>query len=283
MRVLSSFLATVFIAILAIAVLFPPQNPSDVASYTQSLSEPPQGHFKTEVLAIKASANHPNRRDYAAPETIGRSHVFTYETQKGQQRQRTWYAFKPGGFGPFPTVVLLHGSNRSGRAMIDMWQTTAQREGIFLIAPDAQARSHWSLSEDGPEFIEAMLTDAAKSYEIDRNRLYLMGHSAGGIFGQMLAVKNKNHWRYIATHGGSREFNLTGYAANATHIGIYTGDQDHLHPPAKTHLSSKALAGIGHQVTAYDIPDHTHWYYVIGPNLADHMWDQMQSVPREAP
>ena len=51
---------------------------------------------------------------------------------------------------PAPLVVLLHGSGRDGRILVEHWQSLAKKEGIVLAGPDATARAGWSMRDDGP-------------------------------------------------------------------------------------------------------------------------------------
>ncbi|MGB0507235.1 MAG: hypothetical protein ACPGGK_13650 [Pikeienuella sp.] len=55
--------------------------------------------------------------------------------------QRYWYSFIPRSLRQLPPVVVLfHGAGRSGLSMIDMWQSTARKHGIVLIAPNSKGQ-----------------------------------------------------------------------------------------------------------------------------------------------
>ena len=77
-----------------------------------------------------------------------------------------------------PLVILLHGSGRVGRAMLDMWSEIAAK-GVFLLAPDALGAGQWSAATDGPDFLSAFVEQAYGIQAFDRESTYLYGHSAG--------------------------------------------------------------------------------------------------------
>ena len=54
-------------------------------------------------------------------------------------RKRTYYLFAPAGLSrekPAPLLVLLHGSGRNGKILVEHWQKLAAQEGIILAGPD---------------------------------------------------------------------------------------------------------------------------------------------------
>src|SRR5690242_5067919 len=65
---------------------------------------------------------------------------------------RTYYLFVPDTAKdkPAPLIVMLHGSGRDGRILVEHWQSLAKKEGIILAGPDATKREGWSMTNDGP-------------------------------------------------------------------------------------------------------------------------------------
>ena len=66
--------------------------------------------------------------------------------------ERTYYLFVPDQVkdNPPPLVILLHGSGRYGRILVEHWESIAKKEGIILAGPDATVSQGWSNRDDGP-------------------------------------------------------------------------------------------------------------------------------------
>ncbi|VDC20380.1 alpha/beta hydrolase family esterase [Pseudogemmobacter humi] len=183
---------------------------------------------------------------------------------------RRWWGLGPDpGNGPAPVVLLLHGSEHDGRAMLAMWEETARRHGLILVAPDAFDPAGWS-ARDGRAFLEAVLADAARLYPADPNRVYIAGHSAGADFALSLVADPPGRARAVAVHAGARM--PSGTAKSPVPVRIYLGDNDHLCPLAEARASARALAAAGHRTELVVIPGHDHWFYSAGPAIAADSW-----------
>jgi predicted esterase len=233
---------------------------------------PPAPPAAFQERNIPSLTPRPPTADYQPPENRFARHEF-----KSGLSTRVWY-----GQGPkvetFVTsqnkpaaIVLLHGSNRDGRSMLDMWRHLAQRENITLIAPDASNLAGWRGYSDGQSFLDALLVEASQIYAFDPNRVYLFGHSSGAIHALSLA-NSGGQWRAVAVHAGGLSSSPDGAAQRHAPLRIYLGDKDHLFPLAQVRAHAKKLAEAGHHTELIVIPNHTHWYYVIGPNLAVDAW-----------
>ena len=53
-------------------------------------------------------------------------------------------------------LVLLHGSGHDGRSLLDPWKKLATREGLVLVAPNAQNSAAWQSPADGPKALIAI-------------------------------------------------------------------------------------------------------------------------------
>ncbi len=272
MNFIRSFLLTLLTGIILIAWFFPPDP---IQAKVDVTALPTAGslvqHEYKDIVYLGGDA------EYEPPKGIADQHVLMHKGTSlfSREKERIWFGKKPGGFGPHPTLILLHGSGRTGEAMIDMWRETAQKKGIVLIAPNSSASKAWSLSEDGPAFLNAVLDQAQDHYRIDRDRVYLMGHSAGGQFAQKLAGQDHQLFKSITSHGAALEPSRMKRASTAVPVSLYVGHRDHLFSPQDMTASATTLAENGHDVTTYLIPNHTHWYYRIGPQIAPHMWEEL--------
>jgi pimeloyl-ACP methyl ester carboxylesterase len=215
----------------------------------------------------------PQQADYAPPETRFAAHSLSYGGD------RLWYGLGPKADATVPpdkrppAIVLLHGSNRDGRAMLDMWEGLARREKLTLIAPNSSDPISWDASSDGEDFLVKLLAEAAGSYSFNPQRLYLFGHSAGAIHALYLANRTDGPWRAVAIHGGGLPLGEIRSRAHAIPLRLYVGDHDEHFPVNDIRAEAKALAEAGHDTELIVIPSHDHWYYEIGPHLASHAWN----------
>ena len=88
----------------------------------------------------------------------------TKETFEFNGQKRTYYLFVPDDAqGARPLIVLLHGSGRDGRSLLDPWRSLAQKEGILLAGPESKVREGWGMRDDGPQFLYDLVETIKKS------------------------------------------------------------------------------------------------------------------------
>jgi polyhydroxybutyrate depolymerase len=103
----------------------------------------------------------------------------------------------------WPLVVLLHGYSANGAAQDLLFglSSEATRLGYLLAKPDGTVDSKgnhfWNATDaccdfdksgvDDVGYIDALITDMAARYRIDRRRIFLVGHSNGGFMSYRMA------------------------------------------------------------------------------------------------
>src|SRR5688500_15758614 len=117
-------------------------------------------------------------------------------------KERTFYLLVPESDQPKPLLILLHGSGRSGKVLVDHWRGLAEKEGIVLAGPDATVPEGWSYPMDGPEFLRDLVEAVKKKATVDDKRVYLFGHSAGGSFGMQMTLLESTYFAASAIHAG---------------------------------------------------------------------------------
>ncbi len=129
----------------------------------------------------------------------------TKQTFTSDGSERTYYLFVPDSARnkPAPLVVLLHGSGRDGRILVEHWQSLARKEGIVLAGPDATSRAGWSMRDDGPLLLRHLIEAVQTDYAIDRRRMYVFGHSAGAIHAITMGVLESEYFAAVAVHAGA--------------------------------------------------------------------------------
>lgn len=220
---------------------------------------PPATLTKSEI--IMGSLN--QTREYSAPVDVFDVHKFKF-----LGHTRRWHAYTPQG-EVMGGVVLLHGSNRNGAAMIDMWKAAADQHGLVLIAPDSREPEGWSSIKDGGRFMARVATDAQEKLGIDIDNWFLFGHSAGAVFAMTLVQSDSVPWRAVSAHAGGPSPDSIRPAMQAVPYRAYIGEDDHLFSVAYIESGTAAIAQAGHPSELIVIKEHTHWLYDIGPKLAD--------------
>jgi polyhydroxybutyrate depolymerase len=116
---------------------------------------------------------------------------------------------------PTPLVVLLHGYGVDGdiQAAYLRLAPAADAAGMLLVAPDGtpndEDRRYWNATEAccGPDegapddvaYVTGLLDEAAESYNVDPDRIYLVGHSNGGFLSFRMACERADRIAAIAT------------------------------------------------------------------------------------
>lgn len=194
---------------------------------------------------------------------------------KFEDKTREAYLFVPVQQGPLPVLVLLHGSGRNGRVMIDEWKDLASREGIILAAPDALHDMEWSLRSDPPEFLHEVVNQSRAFHAVDAGRIYLFGHSAGAQFALIIALVDSNYYAATAIHAGT----LPGAMMPALSlprrhmpIAIWTGDLDPYFPVEDVRETKRVMDANGFDIRLSVIALHDHNYYAISSTVNPRAW-----------
>jgi poly(3-hydroxybutyrate) depolymerase len=197
---------------------------------------------------------------------------------------RTYYAFVPPNIStehPAPLIVMLHGSGRDGRELLEAWKGLAEKEGIVLAGPDSIESARWASPEDGPLFLRDVVEDVRSKQPIDGRRLYLFGHSAGAVFGLQMAPLESEYFAAAALSAGAIEpayFNLFDFADRKIPIGIVVGTRDPLFPLSIVRPVAEALKSRGFPIVLNEIAGHDHKYGARSKEINDWAWGFLSPV-----
>ena len=204
------------------------------------------------------------------------------ETFGAGGRNRTYYLFVPDQATvdtPAPLLLLLHGSGRDGRSLLDPWLPFAKDFGILLLAPEANNRQVWSMRDDGPDFLYSLIEMIRVRYPVDPRRLYIFGHSAGALHGLTMAVLESEYFAAAAVHAGTipdQVLPFIGQAPRKTPISIWVGTNDPLFPVHAVRATQLTLNRQGFAVDVIEIPSHTHDYYNRASDINRQAWQFLQ-------
>lgn len=247
--------------------------PFGAVEFTSATNMAKQGNFSASYTANQSS-NVGRNKTYGPPNEIGVLREVSVKRfgVAGPNVQRTYFSLGATD-GPLkPAVVLLHGAGRDGRSMLDMWSVLAEREDIVLLAPNAIRSSSWSLLEDTHFVAKALLDDASKHHPINPENVVLIGHSMGGKFALRLANYGIGRWSAVSVHAASLWQNTIWPARRPVPIHLQVGEGDALFSPDAVNKTARRLAKAGHDTSVQVVAGHDHWYYALGPQLAQDAW-----------
>jgi predicted esterase len=189
------------------------------------------------------------------------------------------------GSKPYPLIIALHGLGGTEDSFFDGYDKAfpplAEKHGYIVAAalgyrvdgnygwglgtapPDATARRTLELSEQD---VMRVLELAKKNYKIDNTRIYLIGHSMGGIGTWKLAPKYPDIWAAIAPFSGS------GAPATLERIKsvpefVVHGDADPTVNVQGSRTMVAKMKELGIEVKYVEVPGGNHGN-VVAPNFA---------------
>jgi poly(3-hydroxybutyrate) depolymerase len=197
----------------------------------------------------------------------------------GAQRTYLLYPAAPGS-EPAPLLLLLHGSGRDAASIFDLWQPLAKKERIVLVAPDAFNRAGWSTATDGPDFMRQIIDEVTVGGGIDKRRMYIFGHSAGGHHAIDLGLLESEYFAAVAVHAGVliEPGAILPMADRKIPVSMWNGLDDPTVPIAAARSTLKTLTAGGFPASLVEIPAHTHDYYGLAGQVNKEAWQMLKTV-----
>jgi polyhydroxybutyrate depolymerase len=109
---------------------------------------------------------------------------------------------------PAPLVVSFHGMGIDSKDLMP-WYTglnqTGEKYKFLLVYPEAVGRS-WGLAPDKVSsdlaFFDALVAKLSADYNVDSNRLYVIGMSNGGYFAHLVGKERSTQVAAVVSHSG---------------------------------------------------------------------------------
>ena len=209
-------------------------------------------------------------------------------------KKRAYYLYVPKAVAEAktaaPLLVTLHGTGRDGRILVEHWKDVADREGIILAGPDSakagstEGGATWLLGRDGPDFIRDVVEDVGAKYAVNKRRVYLFGHSAGGGFAIYLSVTESEYFAAAFVHAGAipeegrKAFDMV---KRTIPVGIVVGTEDPFFPVADVRSTRDALKAKGIDAPLTEIKGHTHDYYGRSKEVNKLAWEFLKDKELE--
>lgn len=205
-------------------------------------------------------------------------------TLKTTTGERSYYLFVPDGVDkakPAPLLVVLHGSGRDGRSLVDPWKGLAAKEGFIVVGPNSLNSSEWQIPVDGPDFIYDVVEDLKTKYPIDPRRVYLFGHSGGAIQALHLALYESEYFAAAVAHAGVIDPRMMPFIERVTRkipISIFVGTNDQFFPLKDVRATRDALNKNGFNAQLTEIKGHTHDYYSKADEINTAAWEFLKGI-----
>lgn len=201
-----------------------------------------------------------------------------------QQVVYPFYVFVPSsvdGSHSAPAVLLIHGRGGKGPDMITAWKAFAQQKGIILVGPTLPLGGNFETAV-APQ-LYPMIMDAVRSrWNIDAQRIYLFGFSAGGYTVFDVCMFDS---RYFAAGGVFAAVITPDYdwilkeATRKIPIAIYIGDHDEFFTVAQAQGTRDLLAANGFPVKLTIFPNLDHNYGAVANRVNPDVWTFFSQAP----
>lgn len=209
-------------------------------------------------------------------------------------KARTYYLFVPLSVAaekPAPLLVTLHGSGRNGKILLQKWKDLAEKEGIVLAGPDSADSEVWSSPGDGPLFLYELVEVLKSKHPIDPRRVYLFGHSSGGMFALQIGSLESEYFAAAAISAGalpSQQYSIHDYATRKIPFVFFVGTRDPLFSVREVRANGEALTSRGFPVEITEIRGLDHNYYASSGMINRSAWEflrkhQLSADPKYTP
>ncbi len=178
----------------------------------------------------------------------------------------------PAGYdasAPAPLIVALHGAGGSGASMVSSWSSCAAELGALVLAPtDPGPNAGFSGEPRERGSVLAALRWMRRRFNVDENRVWLVGYSRGGHLAWDLAARRPGLFAGVSPQaGGPRIGSRTLYnnlrlAPNliGERLHLVVGDRDDERLLFNVQLAQKALmrdrAGAGVRIEVVEGAGH---------------------------
>jgi poly(3-hydroxybutyrate) depolymerase len=199
-------------------------------------------------------------------------------------KPRTYFVYQPAAedAGTLrPLLLLLHGSQSSGRELLNEWIEIADHAGVILLAPNATTPVGWRTREDGPDYLHAVIDDFATRSTFDRRRLYLFGISGGAVHALTIGSLESGYFAAVAIWAGAwrdqRSYLALAHARRKIPIAVFIGDRDEFFPIDAVQETVAAFRKAGHPVQLTILPGQRHTYHHVAARLNPAVWEFLQA------
>jgi len=165
----------------------------------------------------------------------------------------------------YPVVVALHGGGVDENSYFDRYEQgrikeVAEAKGVIVICPRRPATT---VPEEAL-WTRAALQEIAGRYRVDPERVYLLGHSAGGTSALYQAAVGAHPLAAVASLAGAGFLHDSWQSQASVQVPIFLGAAtgDEIVPLDRMHRTRDRLEAAGAPVTFHETPGSDHNTFV---------------------
>ncbi len=214
----------------------------------------------TAATALRAAAAEPD---------IARHGEFPSESLVAAGAARVYRLVVPASIDlnkPAPLVIAFHAMLADNKDLMPSYtrlNDTASKYGFIIAYPNAIG-SNWGIQPKKVQadlaFFDALLAKLESDYQIDTNRVFVLGMSNGGYFAQVVGRERSKLIAAVASHSGPIDLrNTKGINAERKFpLLIIHGDRDQIFNVQMARDNRDQYRREGHEVKYVELPGQGH-------------------------
>jgi pimeloyl-ACP methyl ester carboxylesterase len=218
--------------------------------------------FNKELKEIEQMLDELNRgRDPLALRSGDFRRVVRSRFDRQLQPYRIFVPSSYDGTRPFPLIIALHGKTGDENTYFDVYakgaiKAQAERHGYIIACPRARPAPSMYTGA-GEQDVLDVIRDVERVYRIDRDRIYLTGHSMGGYGTWAIAINNPDLFAAIAPVAGGGDPSSMAKIAHIPQLVIH-GDDDKTVSVERSRQMVAAAKRVGAEVRFIEVIGGTH-------------------------
>jgi polyhydroxybutyrate depolymerase len=215
--------------------------------------------------------------------------TFVDETLKVSGQERLYRLVVPKSVDlkkPNPLVVAFHGMGIDNSKVMPRYtklDDLAAEKKFILVYPEAIGRS-WGLEPKKVTadlaFFDALVAEISAKYEVDANRVYVLGMSNGGYFAHLVGKERSTKVAAVCSHSGPLGLQtILGINAERKFpVMIVHGDKDRLFDVKIARENRDKYEREKHEVKYVEVPGLNH-FWATDVKINDQIWDFFEKHP----
>lgn len=189
---------------------------------------------------------------------------------------------------PASLVVAFHGMLIDSKDVMPKYtrlNATAEDKKFIIAYPEAVGKS-WGITAEKVnsdlEFFDALIAQVTEDYEIDPDRVFVLGMSNGGYFAHLIGKERSQTVAAVASHSGPLGLQtLLGVRAERKFpVLIIHGDKDPIFPIEFARENRDKYKREGHEVKYVELPGQGHMW-ATKADINETIWEFFAKHPRK--
>lgn len=187
---------------------------------------------------------------------------------------------------PAPLVVAFHGMGIDSSKVMPHYtklDNLAAEKKFILVYPEAIGRS-WGIDPKKVTadlaFFDALVAEISSKYEVDPNRIYVLGMSNGGYFAHLVGKERSTKVAAVCSHSGPLGLQtILGINAERKFpVMIVHGDKDRLFDVKIARENRDKYEREKHEVKYVEVPGLNH-FWAVDAKINEQIWEFFEKHP----